>query len=192
MGNEHVRCTLLILLTHLACEMDQGRRWRCPNWLPLKARALDFEFKDNPIIASASIMCQVTSFFCGCVDLRKGALIIGITKLVTIMMLITIMRVMIMYQFGNSGSMNWYDDHDNHEDDTENNFGNNFETIMRIFQLFDDPHYASLGSGAATSGLHWISPEWLDRCPFVPQPQPYMIFVIFSPQTKLWAQFFST
>merc|ERR1712110_907822 len=32
--------------------------------------------------SSASIMCQVTSFFCGCADLRKGALIIGIIKLV--------------------------------------------------------------------------------------------------------------
>merc|ERR1712203_593725 len=29
-----------------------------------------------------STMCQVTSFFCGCADLRKGALIIGIIKLV--------------------------------------------------------------------------------------------------------------
>merc|ERR1712037_995952 len=35
--------------------------------------------------SSASIMCQVTSFFCGCADLRKGALIIGIVKLVMLL-----------------------------------------------------------------------------------------------------------
>ena len=30
-------------------------------------------------------MCQVDSFFCGCADLRKGTLIIGVIELVNMM-----------------------------------------------------------------------------------------------------------
>ena len=41
-------------------------------------------------------MCQVSSFCCGCVDLRKGALIIGSIKLVMMILTMIIMRMVMM------------------------------------------------------------------------------------------------
>ena len=40
--------------------------------------------------------CRVSSFFCGCADLRKGALIIGIVKLVNMMMRLVVMKTILM------------------------------------------------------------------------------------------------
>merc|ERR1712110_1290514 len=50
--------------------------------------------------SSASIMCQVTSFFCGCADLRKGALIIGIIKLVSSLIQLAWAGVLLLYALG--------------------------------------------------------------------------------------------
>merc|ERR1711934_815453 len=57
--------------------------------------------------SSASIMCQVTSFFCGCADLRKGALIIGIVKLVMSILQVvwTVLAVFVFAVFTGSATV---------------------------------------------------------------------------------------
>merc|ERR1712037_1003843 len=59
------------------------------------------------IFPSASIMCQVTSFFCGCADLRKGALIIGIVKLVMSILQVvwTVLAVFVFAVFTGSATV---------------------------------------------------------------------------------------
>ena len=49
--------------------------------IPWNTILMDIQSNSKSSFA-AKMCCQVSNFFCGCADLRKGALIIGIIKLV--------------------------------------------------------------------------------------------------------------
>ena len=87
------------------------------------AISFDLTFPLSIKMYNAEKMCEVTSFCCGCADLRKGALIIGSLNLVKsiiiaiiIIIINNMMTIIIHKQQGHHGWSNSGEHFDNHLD----------------------------------------------------------------------------